>query len=121
MRLTQATGLLAVLAIVAALALLYVVRPGGSAETAPTPTPTSVTPASSSPTASPSTPPAPTASPLAPGTFENNVLGYRITLPVRYRLGGSRITPGQPPSLGSDTYTPQTEQQERRSVSGRQR
>ena len=113
MRLTQGMGLLAVLAIVAALALLYVVRPGGLVETAPTPTPASVTPASSSPTASPSTPPPPTASPLAPGTFESKVLGYRLTLPVRYRLGASRITPGQPPHLGSDTYTPQTEQQER--------
>src|SRR6266508_3298061 len=110
---TQRTGVLAVLAIVAALAL-YVLRAGTLQEPAAVapPTPTSGAVATGSPTASPSTR-TPTASPLPPGTFENKVLGYRITLPVRYRLGGSRITPGQPPYLGSDIYTPQTEQQER--------
>lgn len=80
--------------------------------------PAAFTPSSSptpaAPAASPSNSPSPSASPgLLPGTFENKVLGYRITLPVRYRLGGSRITPGLPPYLGDDTYTPQTEQQGR--------
>ena len=98
---TPRTGVLAVLAIVAALALLYVLRAGAlqdpAAVTPPTPTSGEVA----------------TASPLSPGTFENKVLGYRITLPVRYRLGGSRITPGLPPHLGDDTYTLQTAQQAR--------
>ena len=74
----------------------------------------SPTPTASSAAASSATPsPTPTATPLPPGTFENKVLGYRITLPERYKLGGSRITPGLPPYLGDDTYTPQTEQQAR--------
>lgn len=112
MRMTQRTGVLAVLAVSAVLALLYVVRagiPGPAAAASPAPTFGEV--ASASPTAGPT--PTPTASSLAPDTFENKVLGYRITLPERYRLGGSRITPDRPPHLGSDTYTPQTEQQER--------
>ncbi|MEA2661577.1 MAG: hypothetical protein QOH08_1149 [Chloroflexota bacterium] len=112
---TQRTRVLAGLAIAMALALLYVLRPGtpqGPAALA-TPTLTSGAVASASPAASPSPTGAPTASPLPPGTFENKVLGYRITLPERYRLGGSRVTPGQPPYLGDDTYTPQTEKQER--------
>jgi hypothetical protein len=112
---TQRTGVLAVLVVVAALALLYVLRAGtllGPAAVA-TPTVTSGAVATDSPAASPSPIRTPTASPLPPGTFENKVLGYRITLPERYRLGGSRVTPGQPPYLGDDTYTPQTETQAR--------
>ena len=107
--------MLPVLAIVVALALLYVLRAGTLQEPAAVapPTLTSGAVATASPTASPSPTGAPSASPLPPGTFENKVLGYRITLPVRYRLGGSRVTPGLPPYLGSDTYTPQTEEQER--------
>src|SRR5438552_9276441 len=112
---TQRSGVLAVLAIVAALALLYVLRAGTLQEPAAVapPTLTSGAVATASPTASPSPTGAPSASPLPPGTFENKVLGYRITLPVRYRLVASRVTPGLPPYLGSDTYTPQTEKQER--------
>lgn len=107
------TGVLAVVAILAAFALLYVLRAGtfqGPVAVA-MPTLTTGAVATTSPTASPS--PTPTASPLPPGIFENKFLGYRITLPMRYRLGGSRITPGLPPYLGDDTYTPQTEQQAR--------
>ncbi len=114
MGMTQRTGVLAGLAVLAVLALLYVSLAGTRGPSAvATPTPTAGEVASPSPAASPISTPTQTASPLPPGTFENKVLGYRITLPERYRLGGSRITPGQPPYLGSDTYTPQTEQQER--------
>lgn len=107
--------MLAVLAIVAAFALLYAARAESPPSPAAVATPTlgSGGVATASPAARPSPTFAPAASPLPPGTFENKVLGYRITLPERYRLGGSRITPGQPPHLGSDTFTPQTEQQER--------
>src|SRR6266511_441804 len=114
MRMTRRTGVLAVLAILAALALLYAIRSDtqGPAAVA-TPPLSSGAVVTASPAASPSPARTPTASPLPPGTFENKVLGYRITLPERYRLGGSRITPGQPPYLGDDTYTPQTEQQGR--------
>lgn len=56
--------------------------------------------------ASPSDPPGPSASAvLAPGTFENRVLGYRITLPAAYRLVGSSINAGQPEQLGSDAFS----------------
>jgi hypothetical protein len=112
---TRRTGVLAVLVVVAAFALLSLLRPGtlpGPAALA-TPTATSGSVATDSPAASLSPTRTPTASPFPPGTFENTILGYRITLPERYRLGGSRVTPGQPPYLGDDTYTPQTEQQGR--------
>src|SRR6266545_4564696 len=111
MRMTRRTG---------ALAVLYAIRADtqGPAAVA-TPPLSSGAVVTASPAASPSPARTPTASPLPPGTFENKVLGYRITLPERYRLGGSRITPGQPPYLGDDTYTPQTVQQGReRSLSG---
>src|SRR5438552_19183396 len=112
---TRRTAVLPVLVIVAALALLYLLRAGTLQEPAAVapPTLTSGAVATASPTASPSPTRAPTASPLPPGTFENKVLGYRITLPERYRLAASRVTPGLPPYLGDDTYTPQTEQQGR--------
>src|SRR6266568_387199 len=106
------TGALTVLAVLAALALLYVLRAGiqGPAAIA-TPTPTSGEVAFASPTASPTT--TPTASPLPPGTFENAILGYRITLPQGYRRGSARIFTGPGVFLGDDAYTPQTEQQAR--------
>jgi hypothetical protein len=111
---TQRTGVLAVLVIVAAFALLYVVRPSNSQGPAAvaTPTLTAGAIATGSPAASSSPTRTPTASALPAGSFENKVLGYRITLPERYRLGASRITPAEPPHLGSDTYTPLTEKQE---------
>lgn len=53
-------------------------------------------------------------SPLPAGTFENAVLGYRITLPEGYRRGSSRIGDASAgPGLGTDTYTPSTTGQER--------
>lgn len=61
--------------------------------------------ASASPAASPSSSPSPLASPaLAPGTFENAVLGYRITLPLTYRLVGTSINAGQLEQLGSQRF-----------------
>jgi hypothetical protein len=65
--------------------------------------------ASSSPALSPSSSPGPSASPaLPPGTFENRILGYRITLPLAYRLIGSSINAGQPENLGSEAFTVST-------------
>jgi hypothetical protein len=109
---TQRTGALAVLAILVAFAVLYVLRAGTLQGATVPPALTSGAVATASPSVSQSPTATATASSLPPGTFENKVLGYRITLPVRYRLGDSRITPGQPPHLGSDTYTPQSEQQQ---------
>jgi len=84
--------------------------------TACTTTPAATPPAS--PSASPAATavaatPAPTPSPLAPGTFENRVLGYRISLPLAYRIAGSLIVRGQPELLGRDIYTTTTEAQAR--------
>lgn len=46
-------------------------------------------------------------------THENQVLGYRISLPVTYRRSGSRIFAGNPELLGRDTYTFRSEAEER--------
>ena len=113
MRMTQRTGALAMFAVLAALALLYLVRSAPESAGVAPPTPTSAIGATASPAASPSLTPAPTASPLPPGTFENAVLGYRMTFPQGYRRGGARILTGSGLVLGDDTYTPQTEQQAR--------
>jgi hypothetical protein len=87
------------LIVVAGVALLYALRSQVPA-TVVSPT------ASASPAASPSNSPSPSASPaLAPGTFENRILGYRITLPPAYRLGGTSINAGQPELLGSERFT----------------
>lgn len=56
--------------------------------------------------------PSPSASPaLPPGTFENRILGYRITLPVTYRRFTSSIAPGTTAVLGGDAYTTRTADQ----------
>ena len=47
----------------------------------------------------PSSSPAPAA-----GTFENRILGYRITLPATYQLVNTSINAGQPEQLGSESY-----------------
>lgn len=70
----------------------------------------SVTPTSS---ASPTRSPAPSASPTVPGTFENGVLGYRLTFPAGYRRSTSRIFTGGAKALGGDYYTRVTQQAER--------
>jgi hypothetical protein len=57
--------------------------------------------------------PAPTASALPPGTFEDRILGYRITMPLTYRLVSSTIYRGRPELLGQDAYTTTTEAQTR--------
>jgi hypothetical protein len=71
------------------------------------PTPATVPVPSTTPSASPSgAASSPSASPaLPPGTFENRILGYRITLPLAYRLIGSSINAGQPENLGSEAFT----------------
>ncbi|HJW48593.1 MAG TPA: hypothetical protein VJ726_04160, partial [Candidatus Limnocylindria bacterium] len=102
-----ATIAIVLLIIVAGTALLYMAR-------AQAPAVGVSSPASASPAASPSNSPSPSASPVAaPGTFENRILGYRITLPVAYRLLGSSINAGQPEQLGSDAFTVRTVAEER--------
>lgn len=84
-------------------------------EPIPSPSPTVGLP-SPTPTATPSPPPSPSAapssspSPTAAGTFENRVLGYRITFPAGYRRSSSRIFTGDASALGGDYYTRVTEQ-----------
>lgn len=96
---TLATVAIVLLIIVAGIGVLYAIRSQVPA-TVVSPT------ASASPAASPSSPPTPSASPaLPPGTFENLILGYRITLPVAYRLAGTSINAGQPELLGSERFT----------------
>src|SRR6185295_4998809 len=45
---------------------------------------------------------------LSPGTFENRILGYRITLPIAYRLVGTSINAGQPEQLGAEFFSTTT-------------
>ena len=98
---------LVLLIIVAGIALLYAVRAQVPATGIPTTT-------AASPAASPTNAPGPLASPaLAPGTFENRVLGYRITLPAAYRLVGSSINVGEPEQLGSDAFSVSTVAEQR--------
>ena len=90
------------LILVVGVALLYAVR-------SQVPATVVSSTASASPAASPSSSPSPSASPaLAPGTFENRILGYRITLPIAYRLAGSSINAGQPEQLGSERFSVST-------------
>ena len=82
----------AALLVVVVLALLYVVGAGVAGPAAiASPTPTSGEVASASPTATLSSIPTPTASPLPAGTFENAILGYRVTLPQGYRRASATI------------------------------
>ena len=74
------------------------------------PTPTAM----AAPAASPFGPAAPSASAaLPPGTFENAVLGYRITLPVAYRRMSASVNPGATEVLGGESYTTSTAEQVR--------
>lgn len=75
--------------------------------TASTPTPAATDRIPPSPAVSASTP-ASSASPLPPGTFENRILGYPITLPVAYRRFTSSINSGTTAVLGGDAYTSRT-------------
>jgi hypothetical protein len=101
-RRSLATIAVVLLILVAGVGVLYAVRSQVPA------TAVSST-ASASPAASPSSSPGPSASPaLAAGTFENRILGYRITLPVAYRLAGSSINAGQPEQLGSERFSVST-------------
>jgi len=82
--------------------------PGAAATASPTPIP------SATPAVSPSTSPAASASGRLV-TYENPILGYRITLPAAYRRVSSALfTTGTPDAiLGRDAYTLLTQQQER--------
>lgn len=71
----------------------------------PSPSPDGTAPAA--PSATPAT--SPTGGPV---TYENAVLGYRITLPEAYRRYISRLERGQE-GLGVDVYTRRTEREER--------
>lgn len=67
---------------------------------------TAASPAAVSASASPSRSPSPSATAaLGTGTFENRILGYRITLPVTYRLVSTSINAGQPEQLGSERFS----------------
>lgn len=65
------------------------------------------------PTASPSPSAGPSASAVPAGTFENLILGYRVTLPQGYRRSISNIVTGQEEFLGLDYYTLQTDAEAR--------
>ena len=105
-RCSLATLAVVILIIVAGVGVLYAVR---SQVPATVVSPTT----SASPAASPSSSPGPSASPaLPPGTFENAILGYRITLPEGYRHAFSQIFTGQD-NMGGDFYTLQTEAEAR--------
>lgn len=100
-RRSLATIAVVLLILVLGVALLYAIR-------ARSEVPATVVfgPASASPAASPSRSASPSASPaLAPGAFENRILGYRITLPVAYRLVGTTINAGEPEHLGSERFS----------------
>jgi hypothetical protein len=101
---THARPLAAILllAIVGGAGLVYTVR-SRTPETAVSST------ASASPVASSSSAPTPSATPaLSPGTFENQILGYRITLPAAYRLAGTSINAGAQEQLGSEFFSTTT-------------
>ncbi len=105
-RRSLATVAAALLVIVAGYALLSAVR---------SQVPAVVSSTASPPAASPSGPPDPSATAFvtAPGTFENRILGYRITLPVAYRLLHSSINAGQLEQLGSDAFSVSTVAEQR--------
>lgn len=90
------------LLLVGALAI-WATRPASPVATTPIASASAL--ASVSPAGTPT--PSPTAT-AAPGTFENRILGYRITLPVAYRLLGSSINAGQPEQLGSESFSVST-------------
>lgn len=73
------------------------------------PTPTATSAPSASQTAAAQLSPSPT----PPGTHENLVLGYRITLPDRYRRGFGVLVTAPGDTLGVDVYTIETEQEGR--------
>ncbi|MGH2378798.1 MAG: hypothetical protein ACRDGT_10015 [Candidatus Limnocylindria bacterium] len=85
---------------------------GRDAGTQPSPSPAASSTPVAAASATPTPSPIPSTSPLPPGTFENPILGYRITMPERYRRSLSRIVTGQE-VLGDDHFTIQTEAEER--------
>ena len=98
-RRSLATIAAVLLILIAGVGVLYAVR-------SQTPTAVVSSAPSVSPAASPSSSPRPSASPAPPpGTFENRILGYRITLPIAYRLAGTSINARQPEELGTERFT----------------
>lgn len=75
--------------------------------------PASPAPPTAAPAAVTSATPGPSATPLPPGTYENLILGYRVTLPETYRLSRSVLHAGQSEFLGRDVHTSRTEAEER--------
>jgi hypothetical protein len=127
-----AAAALVLVAVIAAIALYVMPGPTApvsststaTASSTSTPTPSAVvTTASPVPTASPSPTPTPirrppaTPTPLATTavaagvTYENPILGYRITLPVAVRRAQALVTPVGD-GLGLDLYTYRTEAQD---------
>lgn len=106
----QTTGLLLALTLAACSAA----SPSASS---PSSTPAELSDGPAAPYASAITAPSPatsspTASSLPPGTYENKLLGYRMTFPTGYRRSMARIFTGQV-NLGVDFYTLTTEQEAR--------
>jgi hypothetical protein len=101
-----AAAALAVLAVVVLAPILGDLDDRAAAPTAP-----ASPAASANPSGSPTT--TPRASPLPPGTFESPIFGYRITLPLPFRLQRSTVVAGHPEIFGTDVYTTQTEAEER--------
>ena len=63
--------------------------------------------------ASPTASPSPSATTSGVVTYDNPILGYRISLPATYRRLSPVVFVAQPEILGRDTYTLLTEQEER--------
>lgn len=98
---TRALAAIAIvlLIVVVGYALLYA---GRSQVPATAASPTARASATALPSSSPSSSGTAT---LAAGTFENRILGYRITLPVAYRRVSTSINAGQPEQLGSERFS----------------
>ena len=104
------------LIIIAGAGLLYAASsqpPAAAVPSTTVPSTTVPSTASTSPSASPSISLSPSPSPLAAGTFENPILGYRITVPVQYRRMSASVNPGATEALGGEAYTTSTVEQVR--------
>lgn len=79
-----------------------------TATSVPTPSPTTAATAPPTPTATGTASPSTTA-----GTFEDRVLGYRVTLPTGYLRSYTRLNTASGELLGVSNFTVETEQQAR--------
>lgn len=99
------------LIVVAGVGAVYASRSQSPTEfAAVSPTPTAMVAPAASPFGSAA--PSPSAA-LPPGTFENRMLGYRITLPVAYRRMSASVNPGAAEAIGGEAYTTSTVEQVR--------